>query len=184
MAKVLDFGPFAGNIKRTKRAAAQRLSRSCSLKALISLSEALLRLNILNILHQGSLPLPSRCTPVTALTLSNLQGGGPFPPTPLPLCPSSYFHSFHRGFERVSSSLRQVLGVYWAASLEGPYTEERKRHMSYCVSHEPAVWKSKPLNALTFSCTQTLFQKFNICLGPFNSNFVLMTSLMSELFYC
>lgn len=101
------------------------------------LSEALLCLNILNILHVGPPPL-SRCAQLTVLTLSNLQGGGPFPSL-LPLATPSllwlYPHlTFTHSTEVSPTFLLSLSGVerfsalmfFFASAWKSCITEETK----------------------------------------------------------
>lgn len=126
----------------------QRLTQALS----YFLGEALLCLNILNIFLVGPPPL-SRCAPLTVLTLSNLQGGGPFPiPPPTdPLCLSlnlTFTHSTEVS-PHISPLCQvfQVSGQYFFLYL-GKLCEELRKLLrkSYCLSATCYAMKTELLN--------------------------------------
>lgn len=110
----------------------QRLAQALS----CFLGETLLCLNILNI-FLWVLPLSPRCAPLTVLTLSNLQGGGPFPiPPPTdPVCLSpSPNRTFTHSTEVLPTFFFSLSGVlsFWAVFFFS--LEQELRKQSYCLS--------------------------------------------------
>lgn len=125
----------------------------------------------------GPPPL-SQCAPVTVLTLSNLQGGGPFPSL-LPLLPPSTAplillllvpERFCPRFSPICQVLKVSGQECFLPLPEGQHKELRKQNKSYCLNpvhlQLQAVWKCKLFKYLNqpyrniFTAFEYLFQAF------------------------